>query len=160
MSVIRAHDNIRAFLDMIALSEGTPQIPNGDDGYKVIVGSTPATPILMTSYADHPRKLIELPNIKIKSTAAGRYQLLARYFDPYKAILKLKDFSPLSQDLIACQQIREKKAMDAIIDGHIEVAIALCSGLWASLPGNKYKQRQNSIKILTALYLNAGGQLA
>ena len=59
-------------------------------------------------YADHPRVLVDLPKLKIQSTAAGRYQLLRRYYDAYKKTLGLKDFSPLSQDLIALQQIRER----------------------------------------------------
>lgn len=36
--------NRKAFLDMIAVSEGTLYIPGGGDGYKVIVGSTMSVP--------------------------------------------------------------------------------------------------------------------
>ena len=39
-------------------------------GYDVIVGGE-----LFTDYSDHPRKLVTL-NPKLKSTGAGRYQLL------------------------------------------------------------------------------------
>ena len=39
-------------------------------GYDVIVGVK-----LFTDYSDHPRKLVTL-NPKLKSTGAGRYQLL------------------------------------------------------------------------------------
>lgn len=64
----------KAFLDMVAWSEGTD---NGrqktrNHGYDVIVGGE-----LFTDYSDHPRKLVTL-NPKLKSTAAGRYQLLSR----------------------------------------------------------------------------------
>ena len=53
-------------------SEGTD---NGrqktrNHGYDVIVGGE-----LFTDYSDHPRKLVTL-NPKLKSTGAGRYQLL------------------------------------------------------------------------------------
>ena len=41
-------------------------------GYDVIVGGE-----LFTDYSDHPRKLVTL-NPKLKSTGAGRYQLLSR----------------------------------------------------------------------------------
>jgi muramidase (phage lysozyme) len=105
-------NNLKAFLDMIAVSEiGEGLLAASDNGYNVIVGSTIKKPMLFTSYDDHPRKLIEL-KIKdkvIKSTAAGRYQLLARYFDAYKKSLSLRDFSPPSQDAIAIQQIRERR---------------------------------------------------
>lgn len=75
-----------AFLDMLAVSEGTSTDPDSDDGYNVIVGGA-----LFIGYADHPRRL-ELPRLGISSTAAGRYQLLARYFDAYRKQLSLSDF--------------------------------------------------------------------
>ena len=46
-------------------------------GYDVIVGGE-----LFTDYSDHPRKLVTL-NPKLKSTGAGRYQLLSRWWDAY-----------------------------------------------------------------------------
>ena len=53
--------NRKAFLDMIAFSEGT--IKYGDqNGYNVIVGG-----ILFDSYKDHPRRLMTI-NSKLKST--------------------------------------------------------------------------------------------
>ena len=68
----------KAFLDMLAWSEG---IDNGrqktrNHGYDVIVGGE-----LFTDYPDHPRKLVTL-NPKLKSTGAGRYQLLSRWWMP------------------------------------------------------------------------------
>jgi len=73
--------NMRAFLDMIAYSEGTDKAgqPTKDRGYDVLVGGG-----LFAGYADHPRKAIKLPRLGISSTAAGRYQILARYYDVYK----------------------------------------------------------------------------
>ena len=73
-------------------SEGTD---NGrqktrNHGYDVIVGGE-----LFTDYSDHPRKLVTL-NPKLKSTGAGRYQLLSRWWDAYRKQLGLKDFSEKS----------------------------------------------------------------
>ena len=73
-------------------------------GYDVIVGE------LFTDYSDHPRKLVTL-NPKLKSTGAGRYQLLSRWWDAYRKQLGLKDFSPKSQDAVALQQIKERGAL-------------------------------------------------
>lgn len=148
--------NVLAFLDMLAWGEGTDngrQITR-DRGYDVLVGGG-----LFTGYADHPRKLIDLPRLKIKSTAAGRYQLLSRYFDAYKRTLGLKDFSPLSQDLIAIQQIRERRALPMIQSGRIEEAIRQVSNIWASLPGAGYGQHEQRMSNLIAAYLKAGGQI-
>ena len=68
----------KAFLDMLAWSEGTD---NGrqktrNHGYDVIVGGE-----LFTDYSDHPCKLVTL-NPKLKSTGAGRYQLLSCWWMP------------------------------------------------------------------------------
>ena len=76
---------------MLAWSEGTD---NGrqktrNHGYDVIVGGE-----LFTDYSDHPRKLVTL-NPKLKSTGAGRYRLLSRWWDACKQ-LGLKDFSEKS----------------------------------------------------------------
>lgn len=146
--------NLVAFLDTIAYSEGTdkPGQPTKDRGYDVLVGGG-----LFTGYADHPRKLIDLPRLGIKSTAAGRYQILARYYDVYKAQLNLPDFSPRSQDLIAIQLIRECKALDDIDTGHIAEALGKCKSRWASLPGAGYGQHEHKLDTLIAVFKRRGG---
>ncbi|UYB51170.1 glycoside hydrolase family 104 protein [Xanthomonas sp. AM6] len=149
--------NVVAFLDMLAWSEGTDngKQPTANHGYDVIVGGK-----LFTSYADHPRVLVDLPALRIQSTAAGRYQLLRRYFDAYRKTLGLADFSPLSQDKIALQQIRERKALPLIQAGKIREAIARVSNIWASLPGAGYGQHEQKLDNLLTAYRRAGGQVA
>lgn len=144
--------NLKAFLDMIAVSEGTAG--KGNDGYNVIVGGN-----LFDSYDDHPRKLVWLRS-GLASTAAGRYQLLKRYYDAYKKQLNLPNFSPLSQDLIAIQQIRERGALQDIEKGYISVAIDKVKNIWASLPGAGYGQHENSLDKLITAYKDAGGTVA
>ena len=74
--------NVCAFLDTLAVSElGARLLAVSDDGYNVLVGSTWSHPHLFASYADHPRTLVPLPNLGIKSSAAGRYQFLERTWD-------------------------------------------------------------------------------
>ena len=149
--------NLQAFLDMLAMSEiGAPLLAVSDKGYNVIVGSTSTHPDLFRSYADHPRKLVNLGH-GLKSTAAGRYQILERYFDSYKLLMKLPDFSPASQDAIATQMIRERYALPLIEAGNIVGAIHLCSNIWASLPGNSYGQHTNALTALVTDYKTAGG---
>lgn len=147
--------NQKAFLDMLGWSEGTDneKQKTNNHGYDVLVGGG-----LFFDYADHPRKLVKL-SATLSSTAAGRYQLLARYFDAYKKQLALKDFSATSQDTIALQQIRERHAINDIEDGNIPAAIAKCARIWASLPGNDYGQHQQKLADLEAAYVKAGGKL-
>lgn len=144
--------NVCAFLDMIAFSEGTAG--HGDDGYNVIVGGA-----LFEGYADHPRRVVKL-NATLSSSAAGRYQLLARYWDVYRKQLKLADFSPESQDRVAIQQLKETRAFPLIQTGKFEDAVARCKNIWASLPGAGYGQHEHRLPDLVAAYKNAGGALA
>ena len=153
-------DNRRAFLDMIAHSElGPALLALSSNGYNVIVGSTPAKPLLFDSYADHPRRVVKI-RPGLASSAAGRYQLLARYYDAYRKTLKLPDFSPDSQDTIALQQIKECRALADIDAGRFDSAVAKCAHIWASLPGAGYGQHENKLADLRAAYITAGGTLA
>lgn len=153
--------NRKAFLDMIAASElGPDLIALSDDGYNVIVGSTPESPDLFDSYADHPRKRVWLSKIRNFSTAAGRYQILARYFDAYKGMLGLDDFSPDSQDAIALQMLKEVRALDDIDAGNIADAVHKAASRWASFPGAGYDQHENQMTTLLQAFENSGGTLA
>lgn len=147
--------NVIAFLDMLAYSEGTD---NGrqktkDDGYDVLVGGG-----LFAGYADHPRKLIRIDKLNISSTAAGRYQILSRYYDAYKKQLSLPDFSPVSQDKIALQMMRECRAIPMLQQGDIKAAIMACASRWASLPGAGYGQYEHKIDVLVQQWRKAGGE--
>lgn len=150
-------DNVLAFLDMLAWSEGTDNGKQAtkDRGYDVIVGGQ-----LFNGYADHPRVLVDLPKLGIQSTASGRYQLLRRYYDAYRKTLGLKDFSPLSQDLIALQQMRERGALPLIQAGKIPEAIKAVRNIWASLPGAGYGQHEHKLADLLAVYRKSGGAVA
>lgn len=149
--------NLDAFLSMIAHSEGTAEI--GDRGYNCLVGSTPAKPVLFPSYADHPRIRVQL-RPDLWSTAAGRYQILARYYDAYKDRLALNDFSPASQDAIAIEMIREQHALPDILAGRFDAAVVKVANIWASLPGAGYGQHENRMADLRAAFTRNGGQLA
>lgn len=143
--------NMNAFLDMISFSEGT-NIAGSDDGYNVVVGGT-----LFDDYSQHPRIFVDLPKLNIRSSAAGRYQILFKYAQVYTKQLRLKDFGPVSQDQIAIQLIRECGALELIATGKITRAIKLCSSRWASFPGNNYGQRTESTHKLVEFYKAAGG---
>jgi len=147
--------NLIAFLAMISFSEGTYKYGT-NKGYDVLVGGT-----LFHSFVDHPRITVVLrKNPYLASTAAGRYQILSKYFDVYKKQLGLPDFSPASQDKIAIQLIKECKALNFIEEGHIHAAITKCASRWASFPGAGYNQHENKIHELLTAYENASGTLS
>jgi lysozyme len=118
--------NVVKFLMLITETEGTDKQGTpynelfGYDNFK--------------DYATHP-------NIKVKkgaltSTAAGRYQILKKTFDG----LKMKDFTPASQDQAAIDLIKGRKAYQDILNGDFKTAILKCNKEWASLPESPYGQ--------------------
>lgn len=146
--------NLAAFLDCVAFSEiGPDLLALSDDGYNVLVGSTPSKPLLFHDYSHHPR----IRNAAMNSDAAGRYQFMGRYWEPYRKQIPLPDFGPESQDLWALQLIRECKAWDLIANGHFSEAVWNCRSRWASFPASGYGQPEHSLDALQAAYQAAGG---
>lgn len=141
-----AHPNVQAFRRVIRRGEGT-----GDEaGYRRMFGGE-----LFTSFADHPRKLIVKNGYR--STAAGAYQALASTWDETARIMKLPDFSPVSQDWFAVGRIAARGALDDVIAGRFAVAISKCGKEWASLPGSPYGQPVISMATAASVYAAAGG---
>jgi muramidase (phage lysozyme) len=138
--------NVGAFLSMIAYAEGTA----GPDGYRTLFGGGK-----FDSYADHPR--IYVPFRTTSSSAAGRYQILARTWDTLARRLGLTDFGPDNQDAAAIELIRERGALNDARAGRTAAAVDKVRKVWASLPGAGYAQPERSINQLLAAYERAGG---
>ncbi|SHM76239.1 glycoside hydrolase family 24 protein [Phytopseudomonas punonensis] len=140
--------NVLAFLDMLAWSEGTSTIKASDDGYDVLVGGK-----LFSDYSKHPRVLVPLPKLGIKSTAAGRYQFLARTWDAIVREYGFRGrFIPEAQDLAAVKLLTECGALPHIQAGRIQAAVAAAAPIWASLPGAGYGQREHKLANLLEIY--------
>jgi muramidase (phage lysozyme) len=156
--------NRKAFLDMIAFSEGTVKPKHKttkNDGYDVIVTGNGVEEIF-TDYTEHPFVHRKPKQVKgdLYSTASGRYQFMRKDWEHYRDALGLPDFSPESQDKWALQLIRERGALPLIDQGNFDLAVKRVSNLWASLPGAGYNQPEHSIDKLRTAYLAAGGELA
>ena len=119
-------DNVRKFLMLITFTEGTDR---QNTPYNELFGYTN-----FTGYNTHPNILIKSSNYS--STAAGRYQILKGT----AKMLKMKNFTPESQDLAAIQLIKNAKALDDVLVGNWEAAIGKTNKVWASLPGSPYGQ--------------------
>lgn len=155
--------NLNAFLDMLRWSEGTSTSPiTKDEGYDIIVTGVDGKE-RFDDYSTHPfenRKPKQVNKKGLLSSASGGYQFLKTNWPHYKALLKLPDFSPLSQDKWAIQLIREcKGALQFIEQGRLFEAVNAVRHLWASLPGAGYDQPEHSFAKLTEVYLNKGGSL-
>ncbi len=157
--------NRKAFLDMIAHSEGTSTCKaTRNDGYDVIVTGIDKKPEIFTDYNCHPfskgRKSKVINSKGLTSNASGRYQFMLKDYQYYKDQLSLPDFGPKSQDQWAIQLIKEQKALADVDAGRFEAAVTKCANIWASLPGAGYGQHENTLAALQQAYVNAGGVVA
>lgn len=157
--------NALAFLDMLAWSEGTSTSPATImDGYDVIVTGIDKKPEVFRDFTDHPfargRKSKVINSRGLTSNASGRYQQMLKDWRHYCSQLSLPDFSPISQDLLALQHIRECQALRDVHAGRIETVIIKCRNIWASLPGAGYGQREHRTESLINQYCLAGGLLS
>uniref|UniRef100_UPI0035B34F16 glycoside hydrolase family 24 protein n=1 Tax=Hylemonella sp. TaxID=2066020 RepID=UPI0035B34F16 len=149
-----ARMNERAFLDMIAYAEGT----SSPEGYRMMFGGG-----LFNSYADHPRVLHEFTNKvgqRLKTSAAGRYQFLARTWDELQRKLDLPDFGPASQDSAALELIRQRGALADVRAGRVSEAVRKVAPIWASLPGAGYNQPERKLSQLLQAYSASGGAIS
>lgn len=156
--------NRRAFLDMLAFSEGTSTSKaTKNKGYDVIVTGIDKKPEIFTDYTNHPfaagRKSKTINLNGLTSNASGRYQFMLRDWPHYRSQLGLQNFGPECQDKWALQLIKERRALSDIDAGNFASAVAKCRNIWASLPGAGYKQHENNLAVLQAAYVAAGGVL-
>ena len=150
-----ANKQARAFRDVIAFSEGTdrPEVQQSVHcGYDVIVGGS-----LLTDFTRHPRKLVPLPRYGIKSTAAGRYQMIWPTWNALAKRLQLEDFTPYSQDMACNELLRECGALRCLARGDFEGACRAANKIWASLPGSPHGQRTEKVGTLRAIFIDRGG---
>ena len=150
--MVEINNQRKAFLDMLAWSEGTD---NGrqktrNHGYDVIVGGE-----LFTDYSD-PRKLVTLnPKTPInrRRTLPASFPLvgcLPQAAWPERLLRKVRT-------LWHCNLVKERGALPMIDRGDIRQAIDRCSNIWASLPGAGCGQFEHKADSLIAKFKEAGG---
>ncbi|KVL36814.1 hypothetical protein WS97_12155 [Burkholderia territorii] len=144
----------QAWLDMIAISEGTYGI--GDDGYNKLVNPGG---FFDNGYVDHPRQVIHVGG-SLYSSAAGRYQIIAKTWDGVRAAISAPDFSPAWQDAAAIELTRQRGALADVDAGNIATAIAKCNREWASFAGSPYNQHPHDMGTMIAWFEMQGGATA
>lgn len=151
-------ENVLAFLNVIGQAEGTSTSRyTKDDGYDIIVDGL-NSPHTFSDYSKHPGVLVTVNRAGLQSTAAGRYQVLKRYWTIYRDLLRLPDFGPVSQDRIAIRLISEQHALDDVKKGRLTSAITKCANIWASFPMAGYSQHEQTLDFMRAAYIKFGGE--
>lgn len=136
--------NLSAFLAMIGACEGA--------GYKTLYGGS-----YFDSFDDHPRQVIKAGGYT--SSAAGKYQILARTWDDFIAAKGPHKFDEAGQDACAEWLIERRGALDDVLAGRVERAIAKCGNEWASFPGSPYGQPTRAFSFCLQRYFKNGGTL-
>ena len=167
--------NIAAFLSMIAHAEGTDKAPDPYRccySYKETIEGKDGIAGTFDDWADHPaitgewkgERLSEkmcrdagIASGKCRSTAAGRYQMIAPTWRAMKRELQLPDFSPASQDKAALRLIAQSNALQDVKDGRIVAAIGKVRKQWASMPGAGVGQPERKMADLLRYYQSKGG---
>ncbi len=149
---------ISAFLDLVALSEGTKHNPNThDDGYDIIVSGMDG-PNTFADYSAHPVAagrpaiVVRTAPTLLESTASGRYQITLPTWKEITATWTSKIFSPQAQDAAALELLKQCRALNFIDTGNITAAIEAACETWASFPGNSYGQGGRTIEWLLDKY--------
>ena len=140
----RNNPGCRAFLDTIAVAEGTYFARA--QGYKMRYPRG----VMCLDLNAHPALVVcaRCCDKTICSTAAGRYMFLENVWNRIAAKLELPDFSPLSQDLAALYLLHERRAIEDIKKGDVKQAIYKVRCIWSSLPGSPHKQPVKKYELL------------
>jgi len=155
--VLAITSQLRAFLDTIAVAEGT----SGPSEYRTCFSGELCVD---RQYHDHPR-IVHCVGTKC-SDAAGRYQIGSATWDSIAEFLSLPDFSPANQDLAAVELLRRRRCLSAIERGDIHAA---CIGTgqktgaarqWPSLPPGYYGDGAISFEEAEELFVHFGGKVA
>lgn len=150
LQTLLANANVAAFLKAIRLGEGT-QDPAG---YTRIVGGEQ-----FTDLSTHPNVRVWIDRYRVYSTAAGAYQITHPTWAGLMAQYQFPDFSQASQDLMAVALIAGRAAINSVMSGDLQDAVARCSAEWASLPGSTAGQRTEAFDAVQSCYLSNGGSL-
>ena len=123
--MVEINNQRKAFLDSHGWGNPITDARTRNHGYDaVIVGGE-----LFTDCSDHPRKLVTL-NPKLKSTGAGRYQLLSCWWDVYRKQFIWKTSLRKVRTLWHCSRLMSVVALPMIDRGDIRQAIDRCSNIW------------------------------
>jgi lysozyme len=146
-SLAQSNANVRAFLYTIRQCEGTA----GSDGYQIINGYCK-----FNDFSAHPNRKCSTGT----STAAGAYQFVYATWRGLQSKLMLSDFSPASQDAAAVELIRERGALDDVLNGDVDAAVRKLSNTWESFTYGKTSQPHKSLATIKNYFTGAGGNIA
>jgi muramidase (phage lysozyme) len=145
--------NVRAFYRVVREKESN-QIDEGpESAYTLVNGGKH-----FFDFTDHPYKGLSTFH---GGRAAGAPQFLPSTWAEMQQRYGLKDFSPPNQDIgyVGCI-LKHKGAIEAVVEGRFEDAVALLRPEWTSLPGASESSNSWTLEAARDLYLHYGGTIA
>lgn len=138
-----AMPSVRIMLDTISRTEGTY---GGKNSYAVYGGKVTNQ---LPNLAAHPGSSgawnFRWNDGRVdKSTAAGRYQMIAPTWERLAKQYGFTDFSERNQDLAAIALMAERGALKDIVNQDYQAAMQKLGRTWASLPSSKAAQAKRS----------------
>ncbi len=146
LRALLSNGNVAAFLRVIREGESRQT----DDAYTLLNGGGYFMGLLHHPYAGQ-----KTPPAK----AAGAYQFIASTWGEVSRQYGIPGFGPREQDMGAVARIIYRGALDDVLAGRLEHAIAKCKQEWTSLPGAAENTHYTLDKART-VYLQYGGTLA
>lgn len=142
---VRYEKNVVAFLHVIRHGESS----HGAEAYQMMNGreSFAAPPWV------HPCRV----GAGGTSTAAGAYQALCKVWSDTAKEVPLSDFSPVNQERFAVYRMAWRGALQAVLDGDLDLAVSRCRKEWTSLPGAT--EQNQTMDTVRAVFVQYGGKL-
>lgn len=131
-----ANDNLKKFLTVLSMSEGTATFSNP----YLAQGGTNGK-LLSTGYQAHPGaygngrwNFKQTDGKPMVSTANGRYAITYPTWQGIEKAIGKLDFSPQSQDLAAAHILYQRNALKDVLSGNFNAAMDKLGSTWVSLP--------------------------
>jgi muramidase (phage lysozyme) len=152
---------------MISKSEGTFNHSTNQIEYGRIVNGqvlqSPFNPslvgktnVVISDFSRYPQMLVRV-RAGLNSSAAGGFQVIKNTWNGAAAAMGITDFSPLSQQLVAVELLRQRGAIPYILKNDLPGAFAntTLAKEWASFAGAGYGQGEHSIAKLNGWFQSA-----
>lgn len=160
LKLAQQNENLRKFLNVLSVSEGTYDFK---DPYLAKGGTTGS--LLTTGYKAHPAALgqgtwgfKDKLGRNLQSTANGKYAIRYPTWQGIEKAWGKMDFSPSSQDAAAVYLINQRGALNDVLQGNWNSALPKLGKEWASLPTapDSYQQFRHSWNAIRDAFNRAG----